>query len=375
MRGAGASELTAGSAPSSSSGVMSTARALEPSLGPTTPRLLEQVHEAPGPGEADPQLALQHGGGAELGAHDEVPGLRQQLVVVVVDAVAARAGRRRCPRSPTTGSVCPPWARQCATTSRTSSSETHGAWRRRGMLDEAVSRSMSPLPISRSAPGWSRMTRLSASEETEKAMRLGMLALITPVMTSTDGRWVAITRWMPTARAIWAMRTMESSTSRAATIMRSFSSSTTTRMKGSGCGGLGLVLEIRPRRRPPGCSSPSARAADLAACAACRTAAAADPSPSLDQLVVAGDVAHPVLGQQVVAALHLLDRPGQRVGRLLGVDDHRGEQVRQAVVLAQLDALGVDQDQLDLVRGVAHEDRRDERVDARRLARARSRPR
>ena len=39
---------------------------------------------------------------------------------------------------------------------------------------------MSPLPIRRSAPGWSRITRLSAREDTEKAMRLGMLALITP---------------------------------------------------------------------------------------------------------------------------------------------------------------------------------------------------
>ena len=60
-----------------------------------------------------------------------------------------------------------------------------------------------------------------------------MFALITPVMTFTDGRCVAITRWMPTARAIWAMRQIESSTSRAATIIRSFSSSTTTRMNGS----------------------------------------------------------------------------------------------------------------------------------------------
>jgi hypothetical protein len=31
------------------------------------------------------------------------------------------------------------------------------------------------------------MTRLSASDDTAKAIRLGMLALITPVMTSTDG--------------------------------------------------------------------------------------------------------------------------------------------------------------------------------------------
>ncbi len=88
---------------------------------------------------------------------------------------------------------------------------------------------MSPFPTRRSAPGWSRMTLLSASDETEKASREGTLALMTPVMTSTDGRWVASTRWIPTARAIWAMRQTDSSTSRAATIIRSFNSSTTIR--------------------------------------------------------------------------------------------------------------------------------------------------
>ena len=98
------------------------------------------------------------------------------------------------------------------------------------MLLEAVTTNMSPLPMSRSAPAWSKITRLSARDDTAKAMRLGMLALMTPVMTSTLGRWVASTRWMPTARAIWAMRTTDSSTSRAATIMRSFSSSTTITM-------------------------------------------------------------------------------------------------------------------------------------------------
>ena len=76
------------------------------------------------------------------------------------------------------------------------------------------------------------MTRLSASDDTMKASRLGMLALMTPVMTSTDGRWVAMTRWMPKARPIWAIRQIDSSTSRAATIIRSLSSSTTQRMNG-----------------------------------------------------------------------------------------------------------------------------------------------
>ena len=125
------------------------------------------------------------------------------------------------------------WRFQWAVTARTSSSLTQGPCSRCGFDEDADSRSMSPLPISRSAPPWSRITRLSAWVETEKASRDGMLALITPVITSTEGRWVASTRWMPTARAIWAIRHTDSSTSRAATIIRSLSSSTTMRMKGS----------------------------------------------------------------------------------------------------------------------------------------------
>ena len=97
-------------------------------------------------------------------------------------------------------------------------------------LELPGSRSMSPLPTSFSAPGWSRMTRLSVRLDTAKATRAGMLALITPVMTLTLGRCVATIRWMPTARAFWAMRVIDSSTSRAATIIRSLSSSTTTTM-------------------------------------------------------------------------------------------------------------------------------------------------
>ena len=87
---------------------------------------------------------------------------------------------------------------------------------------------MSPRPSSRSAPGWSRITRLSTCEATAKAMRAGKLALIRPVTTSTDGRWVAITRWMPVARAICARRVMMRSVSSGAIIIRSASSSITT---------------------------------------------------------------------------------------------------------------------------------------------------
>ncbi len=56
------------------------------------------------------------------------------------------------------------------------------------------------------APCSPRMVRLSIFDVTWKEMRVGKFALIVPVMTSTDGRCVAITMWMPAARAIWARR-------------------------------------------------------------------------------------------------------------------------------------------------------------------------
>ena len=60
------------------------------------------------------------------------------------------------------------------------------------------------------------------------------MAFINPVMTSAEGRWVAITRWTPAARPIWATRQMDSSTSFAATSIRSASSSMTTTTLGRG---------------------------------------------------------------------------------------------------------------------------------------------
>ena len=65
---------------------------------------------------------------------------------------------------------------------------------RSARLDDAASINMSPLPMSFSAPCWSRITRESASVLTLNANRLGMFALMTPVMTSTDGRCVATIR-------------------------------------------------------------------------------------------------------------------------------------------------------------------------------------
>ena len=71
----------------------------------------------------------------------------------------------------------------------------------------------------------SRMTRESMLLETDSAMRLGTLALMTPVRISVDGLCVAMTMWMPAARAFCASRQMESSTEFWAVMMRSASSS------------------------------------------------------------------------------------------------------------------------------------------------------
>ena len=89
---------------------------------------------------------------------------------------------------------------------------------------------MSPWPSSDSAPLWSRIVRESTLAETWKAMRVGMFALMRPVMTSTDGRCVARIRWMPEARAFCARRAISSSTFLPTIIIMSASSSTMTTM-------------------------------------------------------------------------------------------------------------------------------------------------
>src|SRR2546428_814790 len=83
---------------------------------------------------------------------------------------------------------------------------------------------MAPLPSSFSAPPPSRIVRLSIWLTTANATRLGMLALIVPVITFTSGRCVATTRWMPTARESCAMRQTSFSITCPASIIKSASS-------------------------------------------------------------------------------------------------------------------------------------------------------
>ena len=73
----------------------------------------------------------------------------------------------------------------------------------------------------------------------------------------------------------------------------------------------------------------------------------------------------------LVPALHLPDDVRQRCGRLLGARHDGRQEVRDRLVVAELDALRVDEDHPHLVRGRAAEDRRQDRVDAAGLAGAR----
>src|SRR4029450_6192558 len=70
---------------------------------------------------------------------------------------------------------------------------------------------MSPRPMRSSAPGASRIVRESIWDAIANAIRLGKLALMSPVTTLTLGRCVARTMWMPVARAFWASRAIGSS--------------------------------------------------------------------------------------------------------------------------------------------------------------------
>ena len=63
-------------------------------------------------------------------------------------------------------------------------------------------KSISPPPKSFSAPARSRIVRESTWLATCKAIREVMLALINPVITSTEGRCVDTIKWIPVARAI-----------------------------------------------------------------------------------------------------------------------------------------------------------------------------
>ena len=205
---------------------------------------------------------------------------------------------------------------------------------------------MSPRPSSRSAPLPSRMTRESILEETLNAIRDGRFALMTPVRTSTEGRCVATTRWMPDGARLLRQpddRLLDFLGRRHHEVGQLVDDDHDERHRLELQVGLVRVLRAHAR----------------------------DGLGVLDRRVVLLGVADLAeVGERLESLLHLVDRPLQRVGGLLRVDDDRRQQVRQVLVDLELDHLRVDQDELDLVGSRLEEDRRDERVDRRRSCRS-----
>ena len=72
--------------------------------------------------------------------------------------------------------------------------------------------------------------------------------------------------------------------------------------------------------------------------------------------------------QVLVPLVHLVAGPRQQRLGLVHVGDDRVHQVRDLLVLGQLHLLGVDEEHLDLVGPLGHQDRQDHRVQADRFA-------
>ena len=91
----------------------------------------------------------------------------------------------------------------------------------------------------------------------------------------------------------------------------------------------------------------------------------------VEELVELVDVADVVGGEQLEAALHLAHGVAQGVGGQLDVGDDGGEEVGDALVHAQLDALGIDQDHADLLGRGLEEHGHDHGVDGDGFSRSR----
>ena len=83
--------------------------------------------------------------------------------------------------------------------------------------------------------------------------------------------------------------------------------------------------------------------------------------------VIGRDLAHVKALEDLQAALHLGHSPLQGTRGLLGLGHYRHVKMRQAVIACELDALGVDHDQANILGKGTHEQGRDDGVDHDRL--------
>ena len=160
--------------------------------------------------EADPQPPLQQADGGGLGLDDDLDRLVEQRVLVRVELAVVVVGvLDRAPLGRLEQRLVELLLALVAALlddQRHLFLATHAPWTRcrparAERLEEHV-----PLTEQVLRPGAVEDHAGVGLAETAKAIRLGTFALIMPVITSTDGRWVASTRWMPTARDFCASR-------------------------------------------------------------------------------------------------------------------------------------------------------------------------
>jgi hypothetical protein len=188
-----------------------------------------------------------------------------------------------------------------------------------GLLAPIGRNRLSPLPISFSAPGWSRMTLESVPELVAKASRLGTLALISPVTTSTLGPL----RGDDQVDAGGAGQLGDADDGVLDVARRDHHQ-------------VGELVDDHQQVRVRHVDPLAVRRADQLAVA--------------DGCVEVVDVAEAAGRQVVVAHVHLAHDPLQRLGGLLRVGDDRRDEVRDALVGRELDPLGVDQHHAHVVR-------------------------
>ena len=89
------------------------------------------------------------------------------------------------------------------------------------------------------------------------------------------------------------------------------------------------------------------------------------------ELIIAHHIAHVIVREELIAVEHLRHRPTERARRLARIGHDGHQQVRNAVIDAQLDLLRVDHEKLYLIGARVIEDADDHRVQANGLAGAR----
>ncbi len=191
-------------------------------------------------------------------------------------------------------------------------------------------------------------------------MRVEILALIRPVSTSTDERWIASSRWIPEARGLLRQagdKLLHLLTHHHYHVRQLVDDDHDIGEMGEVRHCLGLVYS-----QPARLGHEQGIEDGLPGRLRLRVR---------DPTVVAGDVAHAELGHQAVPAFHLRDAPAQGIRRLFHVRDHGGEQVRNALVDRELQHLGVHHDQTRILRRGLVQQTQDHHIDGHGFSRTR----